>query len=818
MNIGDGTQADALPLRRRLAFRIVALFLGLLLLVQVVTFALVQRSIEHNARELLGASLDLGEQVFRRLLRQSATHLSESTRLLAADYGFREALSSGDVETLASALENHGERAGAGFSVITDAQGEIRASAGATLTTPTTTATLQPLVMRAIEQAESTEDPGASGIIVSMGKQVHQLVAVPIRAPLTIGWVVMGFQLDERLLKDMKQLTDMSLVIVTRNQSSGWQSALSLLGNDAEQSLLRQGMPAASASAASGATRTSFELPDGLHVARIHTLGDNLQEPIYAVMLRSVDAAVAPFQQLQLAILALNGFGLLAFAIGSAVTAGRITTPVTSLTRLASRLARGDFDAPIPPHGHDEIGELADAFESMRQAVRRREDEIRRSGQTDALTRLPNRAGFTLAVRDAVARAVAQNSGCAVVMLNLDRFRHVNNVLGTDAGDQLLQRVAQLLREGLSEAEHIVARLGGDEFAILLRHGNIDDALTASRQVQKGLEATIDLNGSTVDLGAGIGIAACPAHATDDATLMRRAELAMHHAKQAQTGHAIFRPELDVKSDAALSLLGELRQAVEQREFRLFLQPKVSLHSGAIVGAEALIRWAHPTRGMVPPGLFIPFAEQSGFIRQITSWLLVESMRTWRLCADQGLTLQMSINLSARDLIDPDLPARVATLLHEHHVPANAMCLEITESAIMDDPNRAQQTLEQFHDMGLQMSIDDFGTGYSSLAYLKRLPVHELKIDRSFVMNMHRDAQDAKIVRSVVDLAHNLGLKVTAEGLEESAAWGLLGELGCDIAQGYWIAKPMPAEHLPQWAAQWVPPELAGASEAAHQH
>ena len=218
---------------------------------------------------------------------------------------------------------------------------------------------------------------------------------------------------------------------------------------------------------------------------------------------------------------------------------------------------------------------------------------------------------------------------------------------------------------------------------------------------------------------------------------------------------------------------------------------------------------------MVPPGLFIPFAEQSGFIRQITSWLLVESMRTWRLCADQGLTLQMSINLSARDLIDPELPARVGALLHEHQVPPGAMCLEITESAIMDDPNRAQQTLEQFHDMGLKMSIDDFGTGYSSLAYLKRLPVHELKIDRSFVMNMHRDAQDAKIVRSVVDLAHNLGLKVTAEGLEEAAAWGLLGELGCDIAQGYWIAKPMPAEQLPQWVAAWQPPAPPAKQQAA---
>ncbi len=807
MNTG-ATLTDAIPLRHRLAFRIVALFLGLLLLVQVVTFALVQRSIDHNARELLGASLDLGEQVLTRLMRQSAIHLSESTRLLAADYGFREALSSGDTETLVSALENHGERAGASFSLITDAQGVIQAGTAANATA------LSSLAKRAIQRADSTEDAGMAGLIAPIGTQVHQLVAVPIRAPLTIGWVVMGFQLDDRLVRDMKQLTDMNLVVVTRKQDGNWQAALSLLGEDASRSLLAQWTSTQAASAGSAPTRRSFELPNGLHVARLHALGDDPRTPIYAVMLRSVDAAVAPFQQLQWAILILNGIGVLAFAIGSAVTANRITTPVTTLTRLATRLARGDHDVPIPPHGDDEIGELADAFEAMRLAVHQRENEIRRSGLTDALTRLPNRAGFSVAVREAVASAIAQNTGCAIVMLNLDRFRHVNNVLGTDAGDQLLQRVACLLRNSLSEAEHTVARLGGDEFAILLRHGNIDEALAISKRVHKGLEATIDLNGSTVDLGAGIGIAACPDHATDDATLMRRTELAMHHAKQAQTGVTVFRPELDVKSEAALSLLGELRQAVEQREFRLFLQPKVCLRSGRVVGAEALIRWAHPSRGMVPPGLFIPFAEQSGFIRQITGWLLVESMRTWRLCADQGLTLQMSINLSARDLIDPDLPARVGALLREHHVPPSTMCLEITESAIMDDPHRAQQTLEQFHEMGLQMSIDDFGTGYSSLAYLKRLPVDELKIDRSFVMNMHRDAQDAKIVRSVVDLAHNLGLKVTAEGLEEGAAWGLLGELGCDIAQGYRIARPMPAEHLPQWVAAWVAPDLRIEAEA----
>ena len=207
---------------------------------------------------------------------------------------------------------------------------------------------------------------------------------------------------------------------------------------------------------------------------------------------------------------------------------------------------------------------------------------------------------------------------------------------------------------------------------------------------------------------------------------------------------------------------------------------------------------------MVPPGLFIPFAEQSGFIRQITSWLLVESMRTWRLCADQGLTLQMSINLSARDLIDPDLPARVGGLLHEHHVPPSAMCLEITESAIMDDPERTLGTLERLSALGFRLSIDDFGTGYSSLAYLKRLPVDELKIDKSFVLNMEKDIDDARIVRSTIDLAHGLGLTVVAEGVENAQCWELLRALQCDEAQGYHMSRPLPADEFERWSSLWA--------------
>jgi EAL domain-containing protein (putative c-di-GMP-specific phosphodiesterase class I) len=306
-----------------------------------------------------------------------------------------------------------------------------------------------------------------------------------------------------------------------------------------------------------------------------------------------------------------------------------------------------------------------------------------------------------------------------------------------------------------------------------------------------------------VDLSAGIGVACWPMHAADADTLLSRAEVAMYAAKSLTTGIQLYDPALDSSSALTLSLLTELRRAIEQDELRLFLQPKIRLSDDAIVAAEALVRWQHPVRGLVPPLEFIPFAEQTGFVRQLTLWMFERSARLSRDLQAQGLHLRLAINLSTRDMLDIDLPTRLDDILRKHAVDASAFCLEITESAIMDDPQRAQATLEKLSQRGFRLSIDDFGTGYSSLAYLKRLPVDELKIDKSFVMNMQEDQDDAKIVRSTIDLAHNLGLAVVAEGVENAVILEQLRALACDEAQGYYVSKPMPADVLAAWCARW---------------
>jgi diguanylate cyclase (GGDEF)-like protein len=440
----------------------------------------------------------------------------------------------------------------------------------------------------------------------------------------------------------------------------------------------------------------------------------------------------------------------------------------------------------------------------MRVGIRRRDALLNALAYVDPLTQLPNRARFAEVLRD---HADHDGGPAAVLMLDLDRFKRVNDVLGHDVGDRLLQSVALRLQLLCEPIHSVMARLSGDEFALWIPHADARVASEAALAILKDFENPLQIDDETIDLGAGIGIALFPEHGRDVNQLLARAELAMYAAKNRQCGSLIYHAQLDAGSQESLSLLSELRRAVENDELRLYLQPKVDLARGRVVGAEALVRWQHPLRGLVPPMQFIPFAEQTGFIRMLSAWVLAGAARFSREALDAGLSLRLSVNLSTRDLMDQDLPAKIEAMLAPLEVPPASLCLEITESAIMDDPERALSTLEHLHAMGFKLSIDDFGTGYSSLAYLKRLPVDELKIDKSFVMAMERDLDDARIVRSTVELAHNLGLSVVAEGLETLKAWAILSHLGCDEGQGYYVAKPMPQERFIAWAKAWQPPD-----------
>jgi diguanylate cyclase (GGDEF)-like protein len=358
----------------------------------------------------------------------------------------------------------------------------------------------------------------------------------------------------------------------------------------------------------------------------------------------------------------------------------------------------------------------------MRISIAENQAQILRLAYWDSLTGLPNRARFREDGERGDRRRGGPAASVAIVMLDLNRFKHVNDVLGYRIGDLLLVQVAERLNRQLVRDGDVVARLGGDEFGVLLRAGTPELAVSVARRVEQSFHAPLALEEHNVDMGAAIGIACWPQHADDGDALLNRAEVAMYAAKSRSSGPLLYDPTVDVASAQMLTLITELRQAVEHGELRLFLQPKLALESGLVAGAEALVRWQHPQRGLVPPDEFIPFAEQSGFIHTLTMWVFEEAAQQWRRLSDEGVELVLSVNLSTRDLLDQDLPQKFEAVLTRRRVPAKGFCLEITESAMMDDPERALVTLERLSAIGFKLSIDDFGTGYSSLAYLKRLP------------------------------------------------------------------------------------------------
>jgi diguanylate cyclase (GGDEF)-like protein len=779
--------------------RIATLFLVLIMVLQVLGLVVIQKGIDSNARASISTELTNGEKVFRKLMEQNAQKRRFSAQVLARDTGFVQAVgndASGDRATIQSALENSARRAGAGLTMLVDGERKVKVSTGIG-----NAASLEKLVIGLLDQAEQSD--GASGIAIVDNKP-FQIVVMPVKAPITIAWVVMGFAIDRELAIDMKELSALEVAILARDDAGRWLPVEATMAPAAMRTMTA-GLPDLRQA---GARAFEVDIDGSKYSARLVDIGHDGAHGASVMLARSIDAATEQYVRLERRLMVLTIVGIIVAAVASVLTAKRIAQPLRQLAGIAQRLERGDYRAQTGFKRGDEIGALAKAFDSMRDGIAKREQEIRRLAYWDPLTNLPNRAQFVLLLNEALAAAKKHEQPVFVLMMDLDRFKHVNDVMGHNFGDTLLRQVAERLQLQLAEAhaDAQVARLGGDEFAVLLPGSDIGAAEVIAASILHALEQPLSLDDQTVDIGAGLGIAGYPMHSDDAESLLSMAEVAMYNAKQHNDGAVVYDPVIDKSSETSLSLLTELRNAIERNEFRLHVQPKMKLGTGEVIGVEALVRWLHPVRGNVFPDEFIPFAEQTGFIRVLTRWVLEQSAALCYELATKGIDLKVSVNLSTRDLLDQDLPAKFNDILVRHKVAPSSFCLEITESAIMDDPVRAQLTLERLHAMGVDLSIDDFGTGYSSLAYLKRLPVDELKIDKSFVLNMENDIGDTKIVRSTIDLGHNMGLRVVAEGIESEAVWRLLAALGCDEGQGYFMSRPIPGDKLVDWIANWVPP------------
>jgi diguanylate cyclase (GGDEF)-like protein/PAS domain S-box-containing protein len=430
-------------------------------------------------------------------------------------------------------------------------------------------------------------------------------------------------------------------------------------------------------------------------------------------------------------------------------------------------------------------------------AHKQAEDALRHQALHDMLTELPNRALLHDRLEHALQAARRDSSALALLVMDLDNFKDVNDTFGHHCGDLLLQEVGRRLR-GALRASDTFARLGGDEFAVVLPAANASVATHVAEQLVQALEHPFALEGHHLVVGASIGISVYPEHGSDADTLLRRADVAMYVAKRAGGGYALYAVEHDQNSPDRLALVGELRQAIEQEQLVLHFQPKVAVEGG-LAGVEALVRWQHPRRGVVLPDEFIPLAEHTGLIKPLTRWVLDAALRQCRVWLDAGWTIPVAVNVSMADLHDENFPDMIAGLLAVRRVRADCLRVEITEGTIMVDPPRALSVLERLRALGVHTAIDDFGIGYSSLAYLKRLPVDELKIDRSFVRNLAADPRDRAIVRSTISLAHELGLRALAEGVEDQAAWDVLRNFGCDLVQGQFVSRPLPATEVVRW-------------------
>ena len=412
----------------------------------------------------------------------------------------------------------------------------------------------------------------------------------------------------------------------------------------------------------------------------------------------------------------------------------------------------------------------------------------------DNLTTLHNREWLIEFIDRSIKGAPGQ--AFFLFFIDLDRFKEINDTLGHNVGDAMLITLSQRLKESVEEGNNKVARLGGDEFAVLTY--DVDIAEMANRIVQV-LEKPIELSGMKLRLSAGIGISCYPPHGNNAASLMRCADIAMYEAKETNSRYMTYSVEIDNHSTDRLMLMSDLRNAINNNQLLLHFQPKIDIREYKHIGYEALLRWKHPQRGLIPPDEFIPYAEITDLIHPLTVWVIENSLIQSVEWSKQGLIHNISINLSARNLLDDSLPNQLAILFNTYGVEPSSIEFEITESALMTEPESALRNLKRLHELGVQISIDDFGTGYSSLSYLRQMPIHKLKIDKTFVLDMNSKHGDRIIVESTIDLAHNLGLKVVAEGVENKEALALLADLGCDEAQGYYISRPLLADILGNW-------------------
>ncbi|MFZ2509448.1 MAG: EAL domain-containing protein [Steroidobacteraceae bacterium] len=756
--------------------RLLVLIIGLIAVTQTVTLVAVLESTRRNVEIRAAQQLTAGSSYALQLLKFRASQLATGVAVLAADFGFREAVSTGDRPTILSAASNHSRRIDADLMFLVDNEGSLIAATGRV--DPNFVAAMDDFTDRALLSPDMPHFALLSG-------RLYQFFAAPVRAPDTIAWVVMGFAVDDALAQKIGDLVGVgvSFIVVDGVASRNVASTL--------EPAARSPVPPSPepGSADSGPSRMMLRAEEFL-VYEVSLEPGN--QAVRLLLQKPAHEVLAPFLTVRNAMLLVSGTALLLAMIVAVVLGRGATRPIEKLVAAARRIEDGEYSEPIAVGGSEEFRKLGGTLNAMQERVAEREARIRHQAFHDELTGLPNRAMAETTLAGMLAKAGA-NTRVTVMVVHLGNLRELNASLGHRIGDEVLVATARRLSLACQNGDH-VARLGASRYVMLLsRPHELEDAPRLAAALIDMLREPFTIGQVDVELHLTAGLCTSPEQGRAADEMMRRAEIALHDAQESSERIGSFRVGSDDEHRRRLEIMTDLRRAIENNELELAYQPKVAIATRRVTGVEALVRWTHPKLGPVSPAEFVPLCEQTGGSRQLTDWVLraaIRQMSEWRR---DNISLDVAINLSAGDIVDAGFGDVILRLLAEYRVASTSLVLEITESAMMRDPVTAAGNMELLRVAGVRFSIDDFGTGYSSLSQLRKLPVDELKIDRSFVSRAHLDADDASIVSSTIELGHNLGLKVVAEGVEEADTLLMLHELGCDYAQGFVISRPMAA-------------------------
>ena len=756
-------------LRTKLTVLYAALFGATLVVISVAVFTAINQVAQRQVR----AELTATGEVFDRIWSLRAERLREGAIVLSRDFGFREAVATGDRPTIVSAMENLRGRLSLDRAFMVGIDGSILGEDARRLSADA------PHLQAAFDASETPE-----GVVMLAG-QLHQVMSVPILTPDLIGWVVFAVRLDAAEMTALEKMASAPLFASVMQGKPGgtWWAAKPLTGKD------RQRLTTLIESSLSNrATVQTLDQADGRAIALVKPLAA-LDPGARAVLLLRypLAKALAPYQPLLLIVILTGALGLFVVGYGSWALARGVTRPITELDQAAHRLQRGE-EAHVAVTSRDEIGRLAMSFNHMATAIREREQKITHLALHDDDTGLPNRLSLERVVENLDAESA---TGTFVAALGIERFDHVRGAIGYALAADLLRTVGERLA-GLAPGAG-VARIDTDALGFVLPASGREAAEAEAHRLLVSLEAPVRVQGETIDLALVIGLAPLDGMAANRAVEL--ASIGLGQARASRRKVAVFDAEAYGDPASNLSLMSSMLAALEAGEIELFHQPKFDLRRREITGTEALVRWRHPVRGMLPPDLFIPMAEETGHIRALTEWVVRRAVADQATMARAGYDLTVAVNISGRTLGEPDFADFAA---EQAALAQGKLCFEITETAVIENPELALAMLDRFADAGVAISIDDYGTGLSSLAYLKQIRGQELKIDRSIVKDITVAQRDALIVRSTIDLAHSLGLKVVAEGVEDAGCLQLLSAMGCDHAQGYLIARP---QALPDFLA-----------------